>query len=179
MNTLRPVHWFLIVHVLVSVVTSVVVIQTEMMWPMAIQGLFMLLGASFLVYREKGWASIKALHKLTISANHPVKYWLAALSLAGVGVLAMAVYGAIAKPDGLAFVPAISPMVFGLLFGVWLEEMNWRGYALPRLVELHGTIKASLILSVFWSLWHLPYFLLAAPSAVLFRGDFSLDLAGS
>jgi len=35
------------------------------------------------------------------------------------------------------------------------EEYGWRGYLLPRLMPL-GEIKASLILGIVWSLWHLP-----------------------
>ena len=35
------------------------------------------------------------------------------------------------------------------------EEYGWRGYLLPRLIPL-GEIKASLIVGVIWSLWHLP-----------------------
>ena len=35
------------------------------------------------------------------------------------------------------------------------EEYGWRGYLLPRLMPL-GEIKASLIVGVIWSLWHLP-----------------------
>jgi membrane protease YdiL (CAAX protease family) len=36
------------------------------------------------------------------------------------------------------------------------EEPAWRGFALPRLLERHGTFLASLIVGILWALWHLP-----------------------
>lgn len=46
---------------------------------------------------------------------------------------------------------------FNLLFGGTLgEEIGWRGFALPRLLEKFGPLQASFILGVVWALWHLP-----------------------
>jgi hypothetical protein len=38
------------------------------------------------------------------------------------------------------------------------EELGWRGFALPRMLERWSPLRASLILGLIWGLWHLPAF---------------------
>lgn len=47
-----------------------------------------------------------------------------------------------------------------LTFGIG-EETGWRGYALPRLQQRHGPLRATIILWFYWALWHLPLFFYA------------------
>jgi len=46
-------------------------------------------------------------------------------------------------------------MVFS---NVW-EEIGWRGFALPRLMESWGDLSIALIMGALWQLWHLPLML--------------------
>jgi membrane protease YdiL (CAAX protease family) len=56
-------------------------------------------------------------------------------------------------PGALAMAPLL--LVFDGPLG---EELGWRGFALPRLLDRAPPLRASVILGLVWAGWHLPLF---------------------
>jgi membrane protease YdiL (CAAX protease family) len=57
--------------------------------------------------------------------------------------------------------PVYAPNRFfmGMLFGIpagFLEEIGWMGYAFPKMRSQSNGLTASILLGLFWALWHLP-----------------------
>lgn len=48
--------------------------------------------------------------------------------------------------------------IYNLLFFGFGEEVGWRGFALPRFQNKLNALTSSLVLTVFWAVWHLPLF---------------------
>jgi membrane protease YdiL (CAAX protease family) len=46
--------------------------------------------------------------------------------------------------------------LYNIIYGGLSEEPGWRGFALPRLQARFSPLVSSLILGVFWSVWHAP-----------------------
>lgn len=56
--------------------------------------------------------------------------------------------------------PRLLALLFSLIItGALGEEIGWRGFALPRLLQKWSPLVSSLILGALWGLWHLPGFL--------------------
>lgn len=63
----------------------------------------------------------------------------------------------------------VIPAFFYVLFtSVLGEEIGWRGWALPRLLEKQPPLASSLILAGIWGIWHLPLFMM--------KGNFHADI---
>ncbi|MFN3988965.1 MAG: type II CAAX prenyl endopeptidase Rce1 family protein [Erythrobacter sp.] len=69
--------------------------------------------------------------------------------------------------------------MFLLILGPLPEEIGWRGYALPALLERTCALYATLTLGALWCLWHVPLYFMAgyyerfggAPEPLLFFGN--------
>jgi membrane protease YdiL (CAAX protease family) len=52
----------------------------------------------------------------------------------------------------------MSLILITLFFGPIPEELGWRGYALDLLQNRQNALVSSLVLGIFWALWHIPLF---------------------
>ena len=109
------------------------------------------LGARLLRFRV-GWGGY------AFALGLPVALYALAAGLTALGEPAIAA-SATASP-ALVWTLLLSPHA-GLLFyalfrGGMGEELGLRGFALPRLLERHPPLRASLWLGLFWGLWHVP-----------------------
>jgi membrane protease YdiL (CAAX protease family) len=94
------------------------------------------------------------------------KWWAAAtLVYPALLVLSALAYNWLVGDPPVIFTPTdsaatlIITIVF-LLIASLGEEVGWRGVALPGLQQRMSALSSSLILVVFWGLWHFPFWLL-------------------
>ncbi len=87
------------------------------------------------------------------------------LSLAALGLFA------ILKPQALSLSPARFALIpLALLaavpFGPLAEELGWRGFAQPRLLQKYSPLTTGLLLGLAWTLWHIPLFFAPAGTSI-------------
>ncbi|MEY6433035.1 CPBP family intramembrane glutamic endopeptidase [Thioalkalicoccus limnaeus] len=68
---------------------------------------------------------------------------------------------ALSPPTPFATVSALLAALFFMAIKGPVEEIGWRGLALPLLQRRFAPFWAGLILGIVWGLWHLPAFLLS------------------
>jgi membrane protease YdiL (CAAX protease family) len=62
--------------------------------------------------------------------------------------------------------------IYNLICFGFGEEVGWRGFALPRLQNKMNALTASVLLTIFWAVWHLPLFFYR-------QGYTTMDIAGT
>ena len=82
-------------------------------------------------------------------------------STLGDGVIWMVCPEAFGEAEVSSFVVIIYPLIavvkgVVLSFAAFGEEFGWRGYMMPKLIELMGMPKAIIVGGVIWGLWHAP-----------------------
>ncbi|MBS7614886.1 CPBP family intramembrane metalloprotease [Candidatus Bathyarchaeota archaeon] len=88
------------------------------------------------------------------------KWWFLAavlvpLVLAVCSVLLLSTFGGSYTLDLMKLTEFAPILITSFLMNMW-EEIGWRGYALPALQKKHNALVSSLIVGVFWALWHWP-----------------------
>ncbi len=115
------------------------------------------------------WSSGRTgLHDLFKSIFHlrtPVHWYVLASTLPIIIALAAMAIHRVSTGLDTSFYPnaalvALVPvwLILGLATGPIQEELGWRGYALPRLLDRLSSLQASLLLGTVWAIWHLPLY---------------------
>jgi len=135
-----------------------------------------MLAAVIMTWLTGGVSGLKELFGRILKRVQPV-WWLVAISPLALYVIVALVLrliqGQLLDLSLLGQVDFLPNLGLGALF-LWLltygigEETGWRGYALPRLQKNHSALSATVILWVFWAIWHLPaFFYLYDPTIVI------------
>lgn len=133
----------------------------------------------------EGWDGLKALLKRLVQWKVPLLVYLLVFFLfplilfLGYQVVGIRPVPGEALFDLFLTLVLLAPLnaLFGQIIldiGPLGEELGWRGFMLPRLLQHHGDLVSSVILGLVWAFWHLPGFLFPE-----WRGDISIVAAVS
>jgi hypothetical protein len=129
----------------------------------------------YLTRRYSGNAGLRDLFARLVRVRVPVVWLLAALFLAPLcftlsAGLARLFTGQVPEFSAHYLTPQF--VLWALALGGPLnEELGWRGFALPRLLQSYSPVAASLGLGVLWAFWHLPAFFI--PGSAQYGGSFA------
>jgi membrane protease YdiL (CAAX protease family) len=118
------------------------------------------LSALTVAWAMGGWKEVAAILSRLLRFRFKLRWWLLALLLmpAAYGVSAFATTSQdvrlLLNPNSWWFLPISFAYLLVVTAG---EEIGWRGYALPLLLETRmPPIIAAIILGILWGAWHIP-----------------------
>jgi uncharacterized protein len=156
---LRGVGWFVgIVLVVAAIAVPIGIAPAAVPFVLALPPAGI---AIVLAWREGRGALGRLLRSATIRPARRRWYLVLAIPVAwAFGTVAIAVV--LGQPTAGLFdrvFPAVLIIPLVVLLPALTEELAWRGYVLPRLLEVMSPLRASLLLAVPWTLIHVPLFL--------------------
>lgn len=130
---------------------------------------------TYVYYGKQGLRQLIAKLKFTIPNKQTILWTFSPLLIFIVGLLIFKII----KTDYYNFEhfaelnwSSINPFIIWLLplltYSIF-EEIGWRGFLLPHLQSKYNAFKSTIILTVIWALWHLPFF--------FYRFNFSAGIA--
>jgi membrane protease YdiL (CAAX protease family) len=132
-----------------------------------------LVAALFLTVFASGRAGLKGLLARVVQWRVNLRWYGVVLLLpATLGLFAFGLNVLLGAPmpaaDRFPALASILPVfLLQLVFIQVGEEVGWRGFALPRLLEGRSALAASLILGLLWTGWHLPAYVTGTIAVIL------------
>ena len=135
--------------------------------------------AAIIATRLEG-AEVRALLRPLGTWRVGVCWYFAALLLpGGIFVVAAAAYDLLGHTEPLFYLPGRPELMLAAVVFPLGEEIGWRGFALPRLIERVGPLAASVVIGVFWTLWHVPMLTMQGVAPVMYLVFFPFMIGGS
>jgi membrane protease YdiL (CAAX protease family) len=165
-------------YVLIALTGINIILSPEMIFsfiPLSV--LAPLVASSYLTYKKGGWTAVKTLLRRSFVYKRikERKGYMLFLLLIPILFLIGWVAG---NSLELEMNPAPFPMILFIIpfivffFAGLFEEIGWMGYAYEPMEQKHGTFKATLMLGVFWALWHVPMYFFIFQDAGLLVAQF-------
>jgi uncharacterized protein len=121
------------------------------------------ISATILTYIRSRWPGLRDLYARLVHWRIGLQWY--ALVLIGIPIIGYLVGRLSSDQPGtdLSTPLLVLSFLFGqLILGPLGEELGWRGFALPRLLQHFSPLLASLILGALWGMWHLPSFFVSS-----------------
>ncbi len=146
-----------------------------------------ILGLVFIVSAEGRAGLVKLIKKLT-KVKFSFRWYMFALFLMPAILLTSYVtsYFIVDLEFQSFLLPIIYPEVWQLIplvvffiivQGPAGEEIGWRGYVLPRLLQRYEPIKAGVVMGIIWAVWHLPKFFLVDSTQYSLTDAYGITIA--
>ncbi len=124
-------------------------------------------GAYLSVWLTGGRVGLREYNARVLRWKLSPTWYAAALLLpfaVGLAARAIAALGSAQPPGALRPWTSLLALFPAMILGGGLEELGWRGVALPELRRRYSPLAATLALAPFWIVWHVPLFLLPGMS---------------
>ncbi len=141
------------------------------------------ISAIIMIYLLDGKKGVKTLLKRAIQWKVNILWWVVGFYFWWI-VCSVLVFTLNLKPAqeiamdfvyALINIPGLLIIQMPFLIGMFGEELGWRGFALPKLLDKYNPIIASLILALPWIFWHTPLAVFQEWRGNLLIGHFLLN----
>jgi membrane protease YdiL (CAAX protease family) len=117
------------------------------------------ISATILTYMRNRWPGLRNLYSRLARWRFGLQWYaLVLIGIPIIGYLVGRLSGGRPSADLNTPLLVLSFLISQLILGPLGEELGWRGFALPRLLQRFSPLLASLILGAIWGVWHLPSF---------------------
>jgi len=132
----------------------------------------------FLVWRGCGAIGLKRFFRRFALWRMPLYWWaLLVIGIPAAFYLGAAIKGTVNDPFPFSPWYSVLPALATRLLIGPIEELGWRGLALPLLQRRYAPLWSSLILGGIWGLWHLPaFFLSGSPQSAWSFGPYFIGV---